>query len=127
MVLLCLGLAGSARADAPPPPRAPAPAIRVTRVRGPRTPAGVHARVRTARVADCQHTFIGGDLLADVEIDAAGALTVQRTHAGEEIRSYGRCVERALERLSFGPAAGVTRARLIVSFPSLGLDTPASP
>lgn len=124
-LVLVLALASSARADAPPPPR---PAVQVSRVEGPRTLRAVHAAVRRAALTHCQHTFIGGDLVVDVSIDAAGALTVLRTRAGEEVRSYARCVARALARIPFGPASGVTRARVRVRFPSLGFaaSTPAS-
>ncbi len=119
--LLVLALVPAARADAPPPPR---PSVQVSHVEGPRTLRAVHAGVRRAALTDCQHTFIGGDVIFDVSIDAAGALTVLRTRAGEEVRSYARCVARALARIPFGPAAGVTRARVRVRFPPLGLGAP---
>lgn len=122
---LVLSLAGLARADAlAPSPPSPRPAVRVSRVAGPRTLRAIHARLRQADLAHCQHTFIGGDLIAEVAIDETGRLTVTRARAGEEIRSYAPCVARALGRLALGPARGVTRARVRVRFPSLGLGAP---
>lgn len=94
----------------------------MSRLVGGRSLREVHARLRQIDMGDCQTTFMGGDVYAEIRIDAAGRLTVESTRAAEEPRVYAACVARRLAAARFAPgAANGTRAQVQVRFPSLGL------
>jgi hypothetical protein len=95
--------------------------VRFDHVDGPLGRRELRALFPRARLAECQSTFLGGDLRLEIRVESDGAVVIDRARANEEVAPYVACVRRLVASEHAGPQVAPTRAHVTISFPSLGL------
>jgi hypothetical protein len=92
------------------------PTVRIDRITGALSESALGGALPVPALGRCVGPA-GGDLPVRVSIDRRGRVSASPARGTLRHRATVRCIEEAIEALTFAPEAGPTRARITVTIP----------